>query len=151
MKKLLFYILVILLASNFMCFQNIGPTHKMKNPDSIYKKLEMFYIAERGAVNSHINVYKLIGDKRCSFKSGIYAFSLTGPHFPRRLFMFYNSKICIFKSKGAFNATGVLEEFKEYVMFLNISESDRIKYLKAISTYLQEELGKTYGADITKD
>jgi hypothetical protein len=46
-----------------MWSQNIGLTHKMKISDSIYKKVEMFYIAERGAVNSHINVYKLIADK----------------------------------------------------------------------------------------
>jgi len=151
MKKFLFYILIIFLVSNSIHSQKICPSHNLKIPDSIYNKLEGFYIEERGTVNSHINVCNLISKKSSSFKSGIYSFSLTGPHFPRRIFIFYNSKIFIFKSKGAFDSIGVLQEFIDCIKVLNISESDRFKYLEAISNYLQEELGQTYGAEITKE
>ncbi|MNQ52280.1 hypothetical protein D3C85_662880 [compost metagenome] len=131
--------------------QKVSSSQNLKIPDSIYNKLEEFYIKERGTVNSHINVYNLIDKKSFGFKSGIYSFSLTGPHFPRRIFIFYNNKTYIFKSVGAFDSIGILQEFIECIKILSISESDRIKYLKAISNYLQEELGQTYGAEITKD
>jgi hypothetical protein len=100
-------------------------------------------------IYSHISVYNLINKKDFIFKSGVYTFNLTGPHYPRRIFIFYNSKLFIFKSKGAFDSIGILEEFVACIKLLNISEPDRVKYLKAISKYLQEELGQTYGSEIT--
>jgi hypothetical protein len=150
MKKLFFYILMNIIVLNNIYSQKANLSHNLKIPDSIYNKLEKFYIEEREEdAKSHINVYNLIDKKTFGFKTGIYSFNLTGPHFPRRIFIFYNSKVFIFKSKGAFDSLGVLQEFIDCVKLLNISEADRIKYLKAISNYLQEELGLTYGAEIT--
>ena len=130
--------------------QKTSSFQNLKIPDSIYNKLEKFYIEERGTVNSHINVYNLSSKKSLNFKSGIYSFNLTGPHFPRRIFIFNNNKAYIFKSVGAFDSIGILEEFITCIKLLNISEPDRVKYLKVISNYLQEELGQTYGSEITK-
>lgn len=151
MKKLFFYILIIFMVPNCNVHsQKTSSSQNLKIPDSIYNKLEKFYIEERETVNSHINVYNLLSKKSSDFKSGIYSFNLTGPHFPRRIFIFNNNKIYIFKSVGAFDSIGILEEFIECIKLLNISEPDRVKYLKAISNYLQEELGQTYGAEITR-
>ena len=49
------------------------------------------------------------------------------------------------------DSIGILQEFIECIKLLNISEADRVKYLKAICNYLQEELDQTYGAEITTD
>lgn len=152
MKKLFFYTLIIFVVSHYdVHSQKISLPQNLKIPDSIYNKLEKFYIEERGTVNSHINVYNLIREKSYNFKSGVYSFNLNGPHFPRRIFIFGNNKTYIFKSVGAFDSIGILQEFIECIKLLNISEADSVKYLKAISNYLQEELGQTYGAEITTD
>jgi hypothetical protein len=39
----------------------------------------------------------------------------------------------------------------ECIKLLNISEADRVKYLKVITAFLEEELGQTYGSEITTD
>jgi hypothetical protein len=150
MKKLFFYALISFIASNNIYSQKTNLSYNLKIPDSIYDKLEKFYLNEGENVNSHINVYNL-SSKTVNFgnKSGVYTFNLTGAHFPRRLFIFSNNKVFIFKSKGAFDSLGVLQEFIDCVKLLEITESDRIKYLKIICKYLQEELGQTYGAEIT--
>jgi hypothetical protein len=150
MKKLFFYVLISFIASTNIYSQKRSLSYNLRIPDSIYNKLEKFYINERGSVNSHINVYNLTSKTvNFSYKSGVYAFDLTGAHFPRRIFVFYNNKIFIFRSKGAFDSLGVLQEFIDCVKLLKITESDRIKYLKIICKYLEEELARTYGADIT--
>lgn len=152
MKKLFFYILIMFMVSNCNVYsQKKKSSQNLKIPDSIYNKLEKFYTEERGTVRSHINVYNLVSKKNHDFKSGVYSFNLNGPHFPRRIFIFSNNKTYIFKSVGAFDSIGVLQEFIECIKLLNISEADSVKYLKAISNYLQEELGQTYGAEITTD
>jgi hypothetical protein len=150
MKKLFFYVLISFIASTNIYSQKRSLSYNLRIPDSIYNKLEKFYINERGSVNSHINVYNLTSKTvNFRYKSGVYAFDLTGAHFPRRIFVFYNNKIFIFRSKGAFDSLGVLQEFIDCVKLLKITESDRIKYLKIICKYLEEELARTYGADIT--
>lgn len=152
MKRLFFYILINFVVSNCdVHSQKTSSPQNLKIPNSIYNKLEKFYIEERGTVNSHINVYNLINNKSCDFKSGVYSFNLNGPHFPRRIFVFSNNKIYIFKSVGAFDSIGILQEFIECIKLLNISEADRVKYLKVISAFLEEELGHTYGSEITTD
>ena len=150
MRKLFCYVVIAFMFSNFMYSQNISRIANLNIPDSVYIKLEEFYIEERGDVKSHINVYNLVNKGNPIFEFGVYSFSLTGPHFPRRIFIFHNSRIFIFKSEGAFDSIGVLEEFIECIKILKIPEVDRIIYLKAISNYLEEELGQTYGADISK-
>lgn len=115
--------------SNFMYSQNISPFSQLKIPDSLYMKLEEFYIEERGYVKSHINVYNVVNKGNPIFEYGVYSFSLTGPHFPRRIFIFHNNRISIFKSEGAFNSIGVLKEFIECIKILKISEVDRIIYM----------------------
>jgi hypothetical protein len=151
MKKLFFYALISFITSNNIYSQKTNLSYNLKIPDSIYNKLEKFYIEERGEeVKSHINVYNLTSKEvHFDYKSGVYSFNLTGAHFPRRIFIFYKNKVFIFKSKGAFDSLGVLQEFIDCVKLLEITERDSIKYLKIICKYLQEELGQTYGAEIT--
>lgn len=98
-----------------------------------------------------IYVFDVINKKNLILKNGVYRWKVMGPHFANRLFISYNNRTFIFKKKGSVDSIGVLQEFIECIKLLGISESDRIKYLKAISNYLQEELGQTYGAEITKD
>lgn len=50
------------------------------------------------------------------------------------------NKTFVFKSKGRVDSIGVLKEYIDSIEFLHISEFDRIKYLKAIGIYLQEDL-----------
>jgi hypothetical protein len=118
MREVLCYVLIAFMFSNFMYSQNISSSSYLKIPDSLYIKLEELYIEERRDVKSHINVYNLVNKGNPIFEFGVYSFSLTGPHFPRRIFIFHNSRIFIFKSEGAFDSIGVLEEFIECIKIL---------------------------------
>jgi len=116
-------------------------------PDSIYKKIEKVYVNERESVNAGIFIWNLSNRKDYIFKNGIYSYRLMGPHFPRRIFIFKSPKIYIFKSIGAFDFVGVLHEYLECLKLLELSETERVLYLKTIASYLENESGLTYGAE----
>ena len=116
-------------------------------PDSIYKKIETVYVNEKGSANAAIFIWNLSNRKDYIFKNGIYSYRLMGPHFPRRIFIFKSPKIYIFKSIGAFDFVGVLHEYLECLKLLELSETERVLYLKTIASYLENESGLTYGAE----
>ena len=119
-------------------------------PREVTKKLESVYINELGQLEGGIYVWNLQNRKDFVFKNGIYSYQLIGPHFPRRIFIQYNSKTFVFKSAGAFNNVGVLKEYIECIKILKISDKDVAIYLNIISNYLKGELGLTYGSEIVK-
>ena len=90
-------------------------------------------------------VANLLDTKKKSLIDGIYTFKGQGPHFPRRLFIYHGKKLYIFKSKGAFNPIGVIQEYATYLSHNNLSPEDAIRYLKAICKHLDDEYGETYG------
>lgn len=151
MKRVIYLAGVILLSCTYLRAQNAktNPFQRVKIPDSIYIRLEEAYKRSTGfdSVNAGKNVWNLINSKELDFKDGLYSFKGQGPHFPRRLFIFNKGKLYVFSSN---NVNKILEEYIECIKLLELSEVDRIKYLKRISTYLQEELGETYGAEIKK-
>jgi len=112
-------------------------------PDSIATLLDKEY--DRESVNASANVANLLDTKKKSLIDGIYTFKGQGPHFPRRLFIYHGKKLYIFKSKGAFNPIGVIQEYATYLSHNNLSPEDAIRYLKAICKHLDDEYGETYG------
>jgi hypothetical protein len=60
-------------------------------------------------------------------------------------FIIKKKKLFIFKSKGAFNPIGVIQEYAAYLSHINLSPEDAIRYLKAICKHLDDEYGETYG------
>jgi hypothetical protein len=127
----------------------INPFQRVKVPDSIYLKLEEAYKISTGfdSVNAGNNIWNLINSRDLVFKNGLYSFKGQGPHFPRRVFIYNSGKIYIFSSNYV---DTVLQEYIESIKSLKLSETDRIKYLKKISIYLQEEMRETYGAEIKR-
>jgi len=129
----------------------------VKVPDST--RLKMAYIelgkeemeSEFDSAYTAIYVFNLINRSDYAFKDGIYVWNVMGPHFPRRLLIRKEGQTCIFKSTGAFEPTDVLEEYLKCIKELRLSDSNVRLYLKAISKYLDEEQGKTYGAEIIKE
>jgi len=139
---------------SFLVFASVHVKTKKQNPfqmvdvpDSIYKKIEKVYVNERESVNAGIFIWNLSNRKDYIFKNGIYSYRLMGPHFPRRIFIFKSPKIYIFKSIGAFDFVGVLHEYLECLKLLELSETERVLYLKTIASYLENESGLTYGAE----
>ena len=112
-------------------------------PDSIATLLDKGY--DREFVNASANVTNLLDPKKKILTDGIYAFKGQGPHFPRKLFIYHDKKLFIFKSKGAFNPIGVIQEYATYLSHNNLSSEDAIRYLKAICEHLNDEFGETYG------
>ncbi len=129
-----------------------NPFRMVDVPDSISFKLESAYNIITGcdSVNAGKNVWNLINRKDFVFKNGLYSFKGQGPHFPRCIFIFKDGRTFIFKSVGAFDFEGVLQEYLKCVKFLNLSRKESLKYLKHIVDYLEEESGLTYGREITE-
>lgn len=151
MKQIDLVIVFVLLCGFNLMAQKSGsnPFQRVKLPDSICTKLEESYKESTGfdSVNICKNVWNLINSRDLVFKNGLYSFKGQGPHFPRRLFISDKGRIYIFSSNYV---DKVLQEYLECIKILDLSEANQIKYLKKISSYLQEELGETYGAEIKK-
>jgi hypothetical protein len=116
-------------------------------PDSISIKLDNAYSLYTGYndVNAGKNVWNLLDRKDFCFKNGIYSYKGQGPHFQRLIFIYYNLHIYCFTNRSI---NKVLEEFIECTELFQIEEVDKIHYLKAISIYMDEEYGETYGAEV---
>lgn len=141
----LFLICVGLNAKN----QKKNPFQMVDVPDSICLKLESAYKSITGFdnVNAGKNVWNLTNRQDFVFKNGLYSFKGQGPHYPRCIFIFKDFKIFIFKSIGAFDFTGVLKEYLECIKLLELTEIERVLYLKSIGNYLESESGLTYGTE----
>ena len=146
-------LLFVLVSSGAAVSKKHNPFQMVNVPDSISIRLENAYKSITGcdSVNAGKNVWNLINRKDFIFKNGLYSFKGQGPHFPRCIFIFKNGKIFIFKSVGAFDFEGVLQEYMECIKLLSLSRTESLKYLKYIVHYLEEESGLTYGSEIINE
>ena len=151
MKKNIYLVFAVLMLCCIEVYgqkSGINPFRVVEVPDSLRLKLLQIAYSEDSLTVGTPYIFNLINRKDYDFKNGIYSFQGRGPHFPRRIFIHYNGKTFIFKGIGAFELIGILEEYVDCIKLLKLSAADGIKYLKVISNYLDEELGKTYGAEI---
>ena len=152
MKSLLLSYIFLSIFAPCGCAQSkkANPFQRVAVPDSIVIKLEQAYNKNAKNVNAGKNVFNLLDRKDFVFKDGIYSFQGQGPHFPRRIFICNKSNIFIFEDEGAFNPRGIIEEFALYIKELNLTGGQVVNYTKAVSDYLEQEKGNTYGAEIIK-
>jgi len=150
MKGLLLSSTMLLIIGFCGCAQTkkANPFQRVAVPDSVVIKLEEAYIKNAKNVNAGKNVFNLLNRKDFNFKDGVFSFQGQGPHFPRRIFINNNGSIFIFKNEGAFNPSGIIKEFAVCVEKLNLTGRQVVKYTKAISEYLEQEEGNTYGSEI---
>ena len=126
-----------------------NPFPRVAVPDSIAVKLrEAYKSTTELRCNAEANVYNLIDRFNYDFKDGIYSFRGMGPHFPRRIFIFDKGRLFIFESEGYFDPQGVVHEFSQVIDSLRLSDNQVIQYSKAISKYLEQESGETYGREM---
>ncbi len=154
MKGLFLSIVLVLTLSNCSYAQvkkkNLFQTVRV--PDSINLQLAEITYKRSSDISPKTGLYvwNLQSKKDLIFKDGIYSFKGLGPHFPRRLFIYNKGDIFIFENEGAFNPRGVIKEFAVCVEKLNLTGEQVVKYTKAISGYLEQEEGNTYGSEIRK-
>jgi hypothetical protein len=153
MKRSIHLVAFLLFSINLMAQKKANPFQTVKVPDSINLQLALITYKGHDDINSKTGQYiwNLQNRKDFVFKNGIYSFEGFGPHFPRRIFIFNNGKTFIFKEIGAFNPKGILSEFLKCIDALNLNNKQIVRYSKAISDYLQNEEGLTYGAEIKKN
>ena len=126
-----------------------NPFPRVTVPDSIAVKLKKAYeTSSKLRSNAEANVYNLIDRFDYDFKDGIYSFKGMGPHFPRRIFIFDKGQLFIFDSAGFNDPKGIVREFTKAMDSLNLSGDKVIQYSKAISKYLEQESGETYGREM---
>lgn len=152
MRGLLLSYILLLIFAPCGCAQTkkANSFQRVAVPDSIVIKLEHAYNKNAKNVNAGKNVFNLLDRKDFIFNDGIYSFQGQGPHFPRRIFIFNKSSIFIFENEGAFNPQGIIEEFAVCIKELNLTKNQVVNYTKAISDYLEQEQGNTYGEEIIK-
>lgn len=157
MKKITLSTSVFLLLFCFATIaqkkQNISnPFERVKVPDNIFLQLEAKYkeIAGHDSVNAGRNVWNLLEPKNFAFKEGIYSYKGQGPHFPRLIFIYKNEQIFAINAIGAFEPSEVISDYLKCVNELKLSDTEIRKYLKAISQYLTQEQGQTYGREYKK-
>lgn len=148
--SLSFIMLFIFGSCGFAQSKKVNPFQRVVVPDSIVIKLEEAYSKNAKNVNAGKNVFNLLNRKDFVFKDGVFSFQGQGPHFPIRIFIFNNGSIFIFENEGAFNPSGIIKEFVICVEKLNLSKKKVVKYIKAISDYLEQEVENTYGSEIKK-
>ena len=126
-----------------------NPFPRVAVPDSIAVQLrEAYKSTTELRCNAEANVYNLIDRFNYDFKDGIYSFKGMGPHFPRRIFIFDKGKLYIFGNEGVLAPKGIVREFTKAMDSLNLSGDKVIQYSKAISKYLEQESGETYGREM---
>lgn len=106
-------------------------------PDSIKHQLGMFLQRKEKLTSpaSAILVYNYANPKDIRFKVGLFTFSLLGPHFQPRIFIFENGHLQIFEN---IDINGLLGEYLAYIMSSGIAERNKIKYLHLIWRFLDE-------------
>lgn len=142
------YVFILMLLINVNLYsQNIKNRFEVvKIPDSLKIKLALVEVNKNKletAIDSSymaLYIFDVVDKKNLVLKNGVYSWKVMGPHFSNRLFIFYNNKVFIFKSKGKNSLVEVLEEYITSIGYLNIAKVDQISYLTAVSKYLKEEL-----------
>ena len=152
MKGLFLSMVLVLTFSNctYSQIKKGNPFQTVMVPDSINLQLAKIAYNANNDITSKTGLYiwNLQNKKDLVFNDGIYSFKGFGPHFPRRIFIFNKGVLFIFDNEGAFNPKRVLQEFLESVKKLDLTDKQTVKYLKAISEYLEQESGNTYGKEI---
>lgn len=107
-------------------------------PDTVKSRLvQHLYKKEQLTIPSAaIYVFNLVNEKDYKYKKGIYTFKLMGPHFQRRIFINTGNEVKIFE--GYF-IDDLLKEFAIFCETSDMSVKEKIKYLQAIASFLQEE------------
>jgi hypothetical protein len=106
-------------------------------PDSIKHQLGIFLQRKEKLTSpaSAILVYNYPNPEDIRFKDGLYTFSLLGPHFQPRIFIFENGRLQIFER---IDINGLLGEYLAYIKRPGIAERNKIKYLHLIWRFLDE-------------
>ena len=157
MKKILSISLLMIFLINAVVFAqkkqpSTNPFQRVKIPENVYLQLEKKYKEVTGydSVNAGKNVWNLLDRKNITLVNSIYSFAGQGPHFPRLIFVYHNDKIIVINAIGAYAPLKVINEYAKCAKELSLSDGEIRKYLKAISLYLTQEEGQTYGSEIKK-
>jgi hypothetical protein len=152
--KIKLFILFILFTS---CFCAAAQRQKLiiQNvvvPDSIKLRLlhSTYEYEDNLTIQTGLYIFNLQNRKNLRLENSLYSFQGMGSHFPKKIFIYHDKQFFIFKSIGAFDIESVLSDFLVAIRELKLSEKDKVKYLRLITKYLEEELGQTYGTEIGK-
>lgn len=136
-RKLL--IIIFLTIQSLLLFgQKQKMFHMVELPDSTTNIL-MQYLKKKEKLQDEcggLYVFNLQKPKDYKYKDGIYVFRLVGSNFHRRIFIVDGTIIKIFDSEYI---SDLLDEFNSFIRQSTLSTKMKIKYLKAISSFLEEE------------
>ena len=138
----------MLVACNQTFAQQDGFPCEVSVPYNIGIKELLAYGADSDTISrgDSCRTYNILYPERKSLEDGVYRFFVSGKEvLPTRLFICHNSKIYFFRNTGRSSPNGVLSEYSDYIDKLDLSDSDVIKYLRAVWIYLKDERKMNYG------
>lgn len=112
-------------------------------PDTITVILEDSYynFTKKAQVNAGVNVHNVINYKDTTFANGLYCFGGMGPHFPKILFIYYNSIIYIIGEKAI---PEVMRQFVDAHSLLQMQDKDYLLYVRHALDFIEESYGDDY-------
>src|SRR5690606_33346378 len=101
----------------------------VKVPDSVRSQLACFELSknklETSSDSSYLAMYicNLANPQETRFKPGVYTYQILGPHFPRKIFIYYKDRVQPFKSVFI---NDLLNEFLSYTEIVGLPVNLRI-------------------------
>lgn len=89
------------------------------------------------------NVYNIGVRDDVEPQNGVYWYHGMGPHFPHKVFVYYNNDVYVLKGDVEYSPHLIIQDFAKSVEFLRISETDSLAYLNAIMNTIGGKETKT--------
>jgi hypothetical protein len=135
--------LVLTISNSLYCqVKKSSQFQRIYLPDSVKTKIALFDLSKSAFENDIDSSYRAILAFKLTandggFTNGVYEYKRLISHEKSRLFIFYNNKICLFSS---LDIDDFLVELAEYYKEINLTKTEKIQYLKAISLFFDGNL-----------
>lgn len=98
---------------------------------------------ENNNCGAESNVYNIGVRDDVEPQNGVYWYHGMGPHFPHKVFVYYNNEVYVLKGDVEHSQDSIIQDFPKSVDSLKICKADSIAYLNAIMNTLAGKKIKT--------
>lgn len=135
MNKFFILIVLVFCVNSNICAKK--RLYMVSVSDSISAILDSSYfeLTKCKGVNAGVNIHNLIDYKETTLVNGLYSFGGMGPHFPKILFVYYNSVLYLLSAKAI---SEVMQQLVDVYSILQMKEKDYILYVRYALDFIEE-------------
>lgn len=136
MNKFFILIVLVFCVNSNICAKK-NRLYMVSVSDSISAILDSSYfeLTKCKGVNAGVNIHNLIDYKETTLVNGLYSFGGMGPHFPKILFVYYNSVLYLLSAKAI---SEVMQQLVDVYSILQMKEKDYILYVRYALDFIEE-------------